>query len=117
MSLSFREGHRVFVYEEAIDMRAGFNKLSMIVREKMKERLLEGDLYFFLGKNRKRLKALFYDGSGLVQITKRLEQGRFMSTEDLEWREISLKEVQTLLHGGVIRRVKFGNEALPPLLP
>lgn len=35
MSLSLRPGHRVFVYGEAIDMRWGFNRLSMIVREKM----------------------------------------------------------------------------------
>lgn len=44
MSLRFRPGHRVFVYEIAIDMRAGFDRLSHLVREQMKRNILEGDL-------------------------------------------------------------------------
>jgi len=112
MSLSFREGHRVYVYQEAIDMRAGFNKLTMYIREKMKRDVLQGDLFLFLGKNRKRLKALYYDGTGLVQIAKRMEHGKFMSIVDLEYKEITVDEVQLILHGSIVRRTKFGEEAL-----
>ena len=73
MSFHLREGHRVFVFSEQIDFRAGFDRLSMIVREKMKKDLVEGDLFLFLGRNRKRLKALCYDGTGLLLLSKRLE--------------------------------------------
>ena len=53
MSFRPRDGHRVFVFTESIDFRSGFDKLSMLVREKMKKELVEGDLFLFLGKNRK----------------------------------------------------------------
>lgn len=112
MSLRFRPGHRVFVYEIAIDMRAGFDRLSHLVREKMNRNILEGDLYLFLGKNRKRLKAICFDGTGLVLINKRLEKGSFMSVTDIESAEISEDELDTLFSGGVIRRKMFGSEIL-----
>lgn len=112
MSLKFRPGHRVFVYEEAIDMRSGFDRLSMLVREKMGRNILEGDLYLFLGKNRRRLKAICFDGTGLVLINKRLEKGSFMSRADLESQEISADELDILISGGVIRRKSFGESVL-----
>lgn len=115
MSLRFRPGHRVFVYEVAIDMRAGFDRLSQIVREKMNRDILEGDLYLFLGKNRKRLKAICFDGTGLVLINKRLEKGQFMSITDFDSAEISSDELDVLISGGVICRRKFGREVLTNL--
>ena len=63
MSLKFRLGHQFFIYEEYVDVRSGFNRLSMFVREKMGRNLLEGDLFLFLGKNRERMKALCFDGT------------------------------------------------------
>lgn len=73
MSFRLRSGHRVYVFTEYVDLRAGFNKLSMMVREKMKAKLLDGDLFLFMGKNRKKLKAICFDGTGLLLIAKRLE--------------------------------------------
>lgn len=112
MSLKLRPGHRVFVFQEAIDMRAGFDRLSMLIRERLKAKLLDGDLFLFLGKNRKRLKGLCYDGTGLLMIAKRLEQGRFMRPEDLEFHELTVEELDWLLRGSVVKRAKFGEEAL-----
>ena len=65
-----------------------------------------GDLFIFLGKNRRRLKALRFDGSGLILFTKRMEKKRgFMSVEDLEGRlEISHSELELLLHGSVLKK-------------
>jgi transposase len=65
----------------------------------------QGHVYFFFGKNRRRVKLLFYDGSGLVLIAKRIERGQFMShTELLGRSEISLEELKLIMHGSVIRR-------------
>ena len=80
----------------------------MIVREKIGAKICDGDLYLFLGKNRKRMKALCYDGTGLVLITKRMERGRFMALYDLEEKEITAEELEWLLRGSIIRRPKFG---------
>lgn len=112
MSFKLREGHRVFVYRQQIDFRAGFDKLSMHVREKMKMELLEGDIFLFLGKNRRRLKALCFDGTGLLMITKRLEKGRFMSVEDFEETELTVEELNYVISGGVVRKKYFGAKAL-----
>ena len=64
----------------------------------------QGHVYLFFGKNRRRLKLLVYDGSGLVLIAKRMERGSFMSlTELLGRNEISHQELKLILHGSVIR--------------
>jgi transposase len=112
MSFRLREGHRVFVYREQIDFRAGFDKLAMLVREKMKMELIEGDLFLFLGKNRKRLKSLCYDGTGLILISKRLERGRFMSVSEFEESELTVDELNYVISGGVVRKKYFGERAL-----
>ena len=83
MSFKLRAGHRVFVFSEYIDLRSGFDRLSMLVREKIQAKLLEGDLFVFLGNHRKKCKALCYDGSGVVLINKRLEHGHFMRLAEL----------------------------------
>lgn len=111
MSFRLRDGHRVFVFREQIDFRAGFDKLSMIVRTKMQMELVEGDLFLFLGKNRKRLKSLCYDGTGLILISKRLERGRFMSVSDFEESELTVEELNYVISGGVVRKKYFGEKA------
>lgn len=112
MSLKLRPGHRVFVYKEYTDMRSGFDRLSMLIREKMKMALVDGDLFLFIGKNRKRLKGLCFDGTGLLLIAKRLEQGKFMRLEDLEFEQLTVEELDWLIRGSVVKRAKFGEEAL-----
>lgn len=97
-------GCRVFAYSEAIDMRWAFEKLSYLIREKMGEDINYGDLYLFLGFNRKRLKCLFYDGSGLVLLTKRMEKKRFMRVEELSCFELNKEELKLLFHGSILRK-------------
>lgn len=108
MSLRLKEGLRVFVFSEYVDLRGGFDKLSMLVRERMNAELVDGDLFLFLGNNRKRLKAICYDGTGLLLLAKRMERGRFMRLEELEEKEITVDELDWLLRGSTIRRAKFG---------
>jgi len=106
MAMSFSKGAQVFVYQKPIDMRCGFERLSYFIKEDMKQDLNYGDVFIFLGNNKKRLKALYFDGSGLVQLTKRMEKRRgFMSVFDLNGRrEITRSELELLLHGSVLRR-------------
>ena len=112
MSFNLRAGHRIFVFSEYIDLRSGFDRLSMFVREKMQAKILEGDLFVFLGNHRKKCKALCYDGSGVILINKRLEHGHFMRLVELEAGEITREEFNLLFQGGVICREKFGESAL-----
>lgn len=113
MSVRLKPGIRVFVFGEAVDLRAGFDKLSMLVREKLGAQIIDGDLFLFLGRNRKKLKAICYDGTGLLLIAKRMERGRFMRLDELEHSEITVEELDWLLRGSVIRRAKFGEHPAP----
>lgn len=118
MNLIIKPSTRVFVYREAIDMRAGFGRLQALVAEQMKGNLFEGNLFVFLGKNPRRVKVLLFDGTGLVLITKRLDRGAFMSVADLfETSEITQDELGRLFDGanlGVVfaarKRIREGQE-------
>jgi transposase len=100
-----RKGLRVFVYRTEIDMRCGFERLHGYCVHQMSAVMDQGHVYLFFGRNRKRIKVLVYDGSGLVLIAKRIERGRFMSLTELLGRsEISQEELKLILHGSVVRR-------------
>ena len=67
----------VHAYGAPCDMRKSFDTLSALVVQQMKLELLSGDVFLFVGRDRKRAKALFWDGTGLCVYSKRLEKGRF----------------------------------------
>jgi transposase len=99
-----RKGLRAFIYRESIDMRCGFERLHSLCVHQMQAMMDQGHVYIFFGKNRKRIKAIFYDGTGLVLISKRMEKGNFMSLPELLGRsEVSLSELKLIFHGSVIR--------------
>jgi transposase len=107
-----REGIKIFVYREPIDMRAGFERLHGYCVHHLEAKINDGHAYVFFGKNRKRMKILMYDGSGLVLIAKRIERNKFMSHEELLGRtELALSELRLLFHGGVVREPLFGEKA------
>lgn len=99
-----RTGLRVFVYKSEVDMRCGFERLHSYCVHQMGAIMDQGHVYLFFGKNRKRIKVLFYDGTGLVLITKRIERGRFMGLADLiDRHEIKISELKQIFHGSVIK--------------
>ena len=75
--LSFTGSLKVFVALEPCDMRKGFEGLTGLVAEKLKEDLRSGALFVFCNKRHTRLKVLYFDGTGLWLMTKRLEEGTF----------------------------------------
>ena len=96
-------------------MRLGFERLSYFVREEMGKNLDVGDVFLFLGHNRRRLKGLTFDGSGLILFNKRMEKKNgFMNVLDLEGRiEISHQELELVLHGSIIRKYLPASRTLP----
>lgn len=67
----------VFAYTEPCDMRKSFNTLTAIVEEQMRHSVLAGDVFLFVSSDRKRAKVLYFDGTGLCVLAKRLEKGHF----------------------------------------
>jgi transposase len=68
---------RVFAYGAPVDMRKAYDALAFLVREHLRRDPLSGDIFLFVGKTRRRAKALFWDGTGLCLFSKRLETGLF----------------------------------------
>ena len=97
---------KVYIYKKPIDMRFGFERLSFFIREEMSKNIDFGDIFIFLGKNRRRLKAMWFDGSGLLLLTKRMEKKNgFMSVFGFNGQdEIKQSELELLLHGSVLRK-------------
>ena len=75
--LSFTGGLKVFVALEPCDLRKSFNGLQALVSERLKEDLKQGGLFVFTNRRRTRLKVLYWDGTGLWVLIKRLERGTF----------------------------------------
>lgn len=67
---------RIFVGVEPVDMRGSFDALAGAVRRLGLEPT-DGHLYLFFNRRRRLCKMIFFDGSGLCLLCKRLEQGTF----------------------------------------
>jgi transposase len=71
------QGVQVFIALEPVDMRYSFDRLSGVAKEQMGYDARSGALFVFFGRRRDALKILFFDGSGMCQFYKRLDQGTF----------------------------------------
>jgi transposase len=102
--LSFTGSLKVFVALEACDMRKGFNGLHALVTERLGEDPRAGSLFVFSNRRRSRLKILYWDGSGLWILSKRLERGTFSWPKSVEPEATKLKlspEALAMLTDGV----------------
>lgn len=97
-------GVEVFVGLEPIDLRWGFDRLSGMVTERMGRDARSGALFVFFGKRREATKILFFDGSGLCLLYKRLDRRMFRVPEPREGQgelvvEIEESALEDLLDG------------------
>lgn len=75
--LSFTGALRIFVAVDPVDLRKSFNGLEGVVREQLQEDPQSGALFVFTNRRHSRLKILYWDGTGLWLLVKRLEKGTF----------------------------------------
>ena len=106
----------VYAYCRPADMRKGFEGLSALVRRDLGRNPIDGAMYLFTNRRRRRAKVLFFDGTGLCVYAKRLEKGLFAKL----WRpdsdaQLSLTrpELELFLQGSqLVGRVQLS----PPML-
>lgn len=98
---------RVFAYQAPVDMRKSFNTLSALVLE-LGHELTTGDAFVFVGRRRRRAKVLWFDGTGLCLLAKRLEKGQFARV--WERVELTASELVLFLEGSAL----VGRIALSP---
>lgn len=101
--LAFPAAIRIFVAVQPVDMRKSFNGLWSAVNEQLGEDPKSGALFAFINRERTRLKLLYWDGTGVWVLAKRLEQGRFSwPAPSSESPKLTLApEALALLVGGV----------------
>ena len=102
--LSFTGGLKVFVALEPVDLRKSFSGLEGLVSERLGEDLRQGALFVFTNRRHTRLKILYWDGTGLWLLMKRLEQGTFSWPKNIEAGRVKLKltpEALAMLTDGI----------------
>lgn len=75
--LSFPVGFKIFLALEPVDMRKQFNGLWALAAEGLREDPRHGAVFVFTNRDRDRVKLLYWDGTGVWVLAKRLEKGRF----------------------------------------
>jgi transposase len=102
--LSFSGSLKVLVALECCDLRKGFNGLHALVAERLGEDVKSGTLFVFSNRRHTRLKMIYWDGTGLWLLTKRLEAGTFSWPKAAEPATTKLKlqpEALAMLTDGV----------------
>jgi transposase len=75
--LSFHAHLKVFVATAPTDLRMNFNGLWAAASEQLGEDPKSGALFVFGNRRRNRIKILYFDGTGVCLLAKRLEEGTF----------------------------------------
>jgi transposase len=68
---------RVLVATQPIDFRKQADTIAAVVQERLLESPYSGTIFVFRSKRSNRVKLLWWDGTGICLLTKRLENGHF----------------------------------------
>lgn len=68
---------KVMVATRPVDFRKGAEGLAALVKAEMGADPFSGTIYVFRAKRADRIKLVFWDGSGVCLVSKRLEDGEF----------------------------------------
>jgi transposase len=70
-------GVRVLIAAKPVDFRKGMDGLAALAKETLAQDPFSGTVLVFRSKRADRVKILFWDGSGMMLVMKRLEHARF----------------------------------------
>ena len=93
---------RIFICEQAVNLRKSFDGLRGVVEGIMREDPEAGDLFVFFNRTRRLIKVLQWQGDGFAIWMKRLEQGSFHLPTPEGNRaklEVSAREFAAILNG------------------
>lgn len=82
------------------DMRKSIDGLAGIVQQQFHLDPFSNSLFLFCGRNRNKMKALFWEGDGFVLLYKRLENGTFKwPRNEAELKRITWQQFRWLMEG------------------
>lgn len=104
--IGFPRGVVVYAFDEPCDMRKSFDTLTALVVQEMKHDVLVGDLFLFISRDRRRAKVLYFDGTGMCVLAKRLEKGQFSAAwkraKSKRGLEMTLSELALFIEGSEV---------------
>lgn len=95
--ISFNRRTKIFVCREPTDMRASYDTLFAKAKGVLAQDPFSGHLFLFINSRRTSIKCLFYDGTGLVIIAKRMERGLFSRLNPMYRGEVTLTAAEFAL--------------------
>ena len=107
---------RVMIATKPVDFRKGADGLAALVRETMAADPFSGAVYVFRAKRADRVKLVYFDGTGVCLLAKRLEDGKFVwpaITDGVV--RLTAAQLQALLEGLDWRRVHDAREMRAPV--
>ena len=96
--ISFNRRTKVYVCKEPTDMRASYDTLFAKAKGVLNQDPFSGHLFLFINSKRSSIKCLFYDGTGLVIIAKRMERGLFSRINPMYRGEVTLTAAEFALY-------------------
>jgi transposase len=78
-------------------MRSSYDSLFLRAREILKQDPFSGHLFLFMNRPRTAIKCLYYDGTGLILICKRMEKGVFSRVNPLFAGDVVLTQAEFAL--------------------
>jgi len=91
---------RIFIRPGTTDLRKAVNGLAVLVEQEMKGIPFSGNVYLFCSRNRKLIKAIWWDKTGFWLCQKRLEKELYPWPKTSEaLHELSEEELSMLLRG------------------
>ncbi len=75
-------------------MRSSYDSLFKRIKVVLGKDPFSGHLFLFINKRRTSIKCLYYDGTGLVIIAKRLEEGLFSRINPFYGKKVVLTEAE-----------------------
>jgi transposase len=99
---------KIFISKEVTDMRASYDSLFNKVKTILEEDPMSGHVFVFINKRRTSCKCLYYDGTGLVIVSKRMESGVFSKINPYHPGKIKLTQAEfNLFFEGVDLNKRF----------
>lgn len=95
--ISFNRRTKIFVCKEPTDMRASYDTLFAKAKGVLNQDPFSVHLFLFINTRRTSIKCLYYDGTGLVLICKRMEKGVFSRINPMFRGEITLTAAEFAL--------------------
>jgi transposase len=95
--ISFNRLTKIFVCKEPTDMRASYDTLFAKVKGVLNKDPYAGHVFVFINQRRTLIKCLFWDGTGLVLLCKRLQEGLFHRINPLHQGEVVLTPAEFAL--------------------